>query len=106
LFASGAPEEIFSICKDADDEIKKQLVEQTSKGRRIIAVAHKKLLAGEESLEFSKLEKDLNFIGLISFEDPPRNGVEETIGRAATAGIRTIMVTGDHVLTARPSADL
>lgn len=105
LFASGAPEEIFSICKDADDEIKKQLVEQTSKGRRVIAVAHKKLLAGEESLEFSKLEKDLIFIGLISFEDPPRNGVEETIGRATTAGIRTIMVTGDHVLTARSIAE-
>lgn len=44
LFVSGAPEEIFSICKDADDEIKNQLVEQTSKGRRVIAVAYKKLL--------------------------------------------------------------
>jgi Ca2+-transporting ATPase len=105
LFASGAPEEIFSMCKDADDEIKNQLVEQTSKGRRVIAVAHKKLLAGEESLDFTKLEKDLNFIGLISFEDPPRNGVKETIARAATAGIRTIMVTGDHILTARSIAE-
>ena len=105
LFASGAPEEIFSMCKDADDEIKNQLVEQTSKGRRVIAVAYKKLLAGEESLDFSKLEKDLNFIGLISFEDPPRNGVKETIVKATAAGIRTIMVTGDHVLTARSIAE-
>ena len=42
----------------------------------------------------------MNFIGLISFEDLPKNGVKETISRAARAGIRTIMVTGDHVLTA------
>lgn len=100
LFASGAPEEIFSMCRDADDEIKDQLVEQTSKGRRVIAVAYKKLLPGEENLDFARLEKGLDFIGLISFEDPPRNGVKDTIARAARAGIRTIMVTGDHVLTA------
>ncbi len=100
LFASGAPEEIFSMCKDADDETKTQLVEQTSKGRRVIAIAHKKLLVGEENLDFARLEKNLDFVGLISFEDPPRNGVKETITRAARAGIRTIMVTGDHVLTA------
>lgn len=100
LFASGAPEEIFSICKDVDNEIKNQLVEQTSRGRRVIAVAYKKLLPGEENLDFAGLEKDLDFIGLISFEDTPRNGVKETIARAARAGIRTLMVTGDHVLTA------
>jgi Ca2+-transporting ATPase len=100
LFASGAPEEIFSMCEDVDNEIKNKLVEQTSKGRRVIAVAYKKLLPGEENLDFSRLEKDLDFAGLVSFEDPPRNGVKETIDRAAKAGIRTIMVTGDHVLTA------
>ena len=40
------------------------------------------------------------FVGLIGFEDPPRAGVKETISRAAKAGVRTIMVTGDHPLTA------
>lgn len=100
LFVTGAPEEIFSMCKDANDEIKAQLVEQTSKGRRVIAIAYKKLLPEEKDLDFARLEKDLDFMGLISFEDPPRNGVKDTISRAARAGIRTIMVTGDHVLTA------
>lgn len=100
LFVSGAPEEIFSMCKDANDEIKAQLVEETSKGRRVIGIAYKKLLPEEKDLDFARLEKDLDFMGLISFEDPPRNGVKDTISRAARAGIRTIMVTGDHVLTA------
>ncbi|MGE5379225.1 MAG: cation-translocating P-type ATPase, partial [Candidatus Aminicenantes bacterium] len=100
LFASGAPEEIISMCKAVDNETRDRLVEQTSRGRRVIAVAFKELLPGAENLDFSELEKDLDLTGLISFEDPPRNGVKETIARASRAGIRTIMVTGDHVLTA------
>lgn len=101
LFASGAPEEIFTMCHEISNDIKNELVEQTTKGRRVIAVAHKKLGLNEKNLDFAKLEKDLNFVGLISFEDPPRSGVKETIAKAARAGIRTIMVTGDHPLTAR-----
>ncbi len=100
LFVSGAPEEIFTMCPDIKDDIKNELNEQTSKGRRVIAVAYKKIVSGEESLSFNELEKKLDFEGLISFEDPPRNGVRETIAKAAEAGIKTIMVTGDHALTA------
>jgi len=101
LFASGAPEEIFSMCRDISGGIKNELIKQTSNGRRSIAVAYKKITLDEKNLDFSELEKGLNFAGLISFEDPPRNGVKETINKAAKAGIKTIMVTGDHPLTAR-----
>lgn len=101
LFASGAPEEIFAMCRNIDADVKDKLTEQASEGRRIIAVASKKLEAGEENIDFSGLEKNLDFTGLISFEDPPKRGVKETIAKAAAAGIRTIMVTGDHILTAR-----
>ena len=101
LFTSGAPEEIFTMCRDINNDIKNGLTEQTSKGRRVIAVAYKILTPAERNLDFTKLEKDLNFAGLISFEDPPRSGVKETIAKAVEAGIRTIMVTGDHPLTAR-----
>lgn len=82
-FLSGAPEEVFAACGCASPEMKAELQKQTENGRRVIAVAR-----GNE------------LIGLISFEDPPRSGVKETIARAAGAGIRTIMVTGDHPLTA------
>ncbi len=101
LFVSGAPEEILAICQNISDEIKNKLAEETARGRRVIAAAFKKLSPGEEQLDFSQLEKNLNFAGLISFEDPPRSGVKETIARVARAGVRTIMVTGDHPLTAR-----
>lgn len=101
LFASGAPEEIFGMCRKPDESLIKKLEEETSKGRRVIAIAYKEISSLDEKIDFSKLEKDLNPAGIISFEDPPRAGVTETIAKAAKAGIRTIMVTGDHPETAK-----
>lgn len=100
LFISGAPEEIFTMCRDIGDDINKKLAAETAKGRRVIAVAYKKINPAQKDFDFVKLEKELNFVGLISFEDPPRDGVKQTISQAAKAGIRTVMVTGDHPLTA------
>lgn len=100
LFLSGAPEEIFGSCSDISDDIKNALTRETEKGRRVIAIAYKKLTPQEMSLDFTDIEKEMDFVGLISFEDPPRKGVKETIAMAMRAGIRTIMVTGDHPLTA------
>jgi Ca2+-transporting ATPase len=100
IFLSGAPEEVFAVCRHVADDVKSRLEEETSKGRRVIAVAYKKLFPGSDDLPFAHVEKDMDFTGLISFEDPPRRGVRETIAGAAKAGIRTIMVTGDHSLTA------
>ncbi|MCX9011278.1 MAG: cation-transporting P-type ATPase [Candidatus Methanoperedens sp.] len=100
LFLSGAPEEVFRSCSGVSDDVKNALTRETEKGRRVIAVAYKKLTPEEANLDFTSLEKDMSFVGLISFEDPPREGVRETIAAAARAGIRTIMVTGDHPLTA------
>jgi len=63
-------------------------------------VAFKKLTASQINKDFKDLEKDLDLVGLISFEDPVREGVKETIGTSKKAGIRTIMITGDHPQTA------
>ncbi len=100
LFLSGAPEEIFGVCFNISKNIKAALSNEVENGRRVIAIAYKKLAPGEESLDFNEIEKEMNFAGLISFEDPPREGIKETIALAMMAGIRTIMVTGDHPSTA------
>ncbi len=100
LLSSGAPEEIFGCCSHISDDIKAALGNETEKGRRVIAIAYKKLTPGEKSLDFTEIEKEMNFAGLLSFEDPPREGVKETIALAMKAGIRTIMITGDHPSTA------
>ena len=100
LFMSGAPEEVFARCRNVGSGVRKKLAEETASGRRVIAVAFRKLGPAEKGLAIPKLEKGLELAGLICFEDPVRKGVEETIRDVTRAGIRTMMITGDHPLTA------
>ncbi len=100
LFMSGAPEEVLACCNRVGSDIRRELSRETAKGRRVIAVASRKLAPEMAELDFKRIEKNLEFIGLISFEDSVRKGVKSTIAEIARAGIRTIMVTGDHPATA------
>ncbi|MGA9387271.1 MAG: cation-transporting P-type ATPase [Candidatus Bathyarchaeia archaeon] len=99
LSTVGAPEEILSS-EGSNEPVDEELKEETAKGRRVIAVAEKAVSAEEADLPFSELEGNWDFVGLVSIEDPPRQGVKETIEAINRAGIRTIMVTGDHPQTA------
>jgi Ca2+-transporting ATPase len=99
LSSIGAPEEVLGST-GKNRPFDKELREETAKGRRVIAVAGKAVSAEDADLSFSELEKNWDFVGLVSIEDPPRQGVKETIESINKAGIRTIMVTGDHPQTA------
>jgi sodium/potassium-transporting ATPase subunit alpha len=76
-----------------------------SNGHRVLGFAEM-LLPGDkypEDFEFDKKEKnyplgDFIFVGLASLQDPPKHGVREAIGKCREAGIKVIMVTGDHPL--------
>jgi Ca2+-transporting ATPase len=72
----------------------------TDKALRVIAVAYKNLPKSFNKWEASELEQDLTFIGLIGMIDPPREEVKEAVFLCRQAGIKPIMITGDHVLTA------
>ncbi|WXG46718.1 MAG: cation-transporting P-type ATPase [Candidatus Atabeyarchaeum deiterrae] len=100
LFLIGAPEETLSLAKGDKGRIEQELRTEAEKGRRVVAVAQKTISPNERNLPFSDLEYGLNLTGLISLEDPPRKGVKETVDIAKQAGIRTMVVTGDHPLTA------
>ncbi|MDW7774518.1 MAG: cation-transporting P-type ATPase [Desulfobulbaceae bacterium] len=108
----GAPEKVVQACNrmigaqgDApfDDELRGQWVErskeQAARGLRILALAMK-----ETSRRDDQPYTDLTFLGLACFLDPPREEVKEAIAAAHTAGIRTIMITGDQIATARAIA--
>ena len=67
---------------------------------RVIAIAYKMYDQLPEDLNEESLEKDLTFMGLIGMIDPPREESTEAVMRAKEAGIRTVMITGDHIVTA------
>ncbi|KAF9199604.1 hypothetical protein BGZ49_010252 [Haplosporangium sp. Z 27] len=120
LLMKGAPERILRLCstilinneavpltaehsKAYDD----MYAHMASKGHRVLAFAQLLLPRDQypDSHVFDKEQKNypttnLCFVGLVSLEDPPKHGVREAIGRCRSAGIRVMMVTGDHPLTA------
>jgi Ca2+-transporting ATPase len=76
----------------------------TEKALRVLAVAYKNLPKSEIKAESSELENDLTFIGLVGMIDPPREEVKEAVYLCKQAGIKPVMITGDHVLTAKAIA--
>ncbi len=74
-----------------------------SDGMRVLAVARGEL--AESIGEREADERSLSYLGLIAFSDPPREGVSEALRECREAGIRVVMITGDHPLTAHAVAE-
>ena len=74
------------------------------KALRVIAVAYKDINVMPSKITSEELEIDLNFVGLVGMIDPPREGVKEAIRTCKRAGIKTVMITGDHIDTAKAIA--
>ena len=71
---------------------------------RVIAVSYVDLDFLPNKIEESTIEKNLIFVGLIGMIDPPRDGVKEAVRTCTKAGIKTVMITGDHIATANAIA--
>lgn len=67
---------------------------------RVLAVAVKKLSSVPENPTSEELENDLTFLGLLGMIDPPREEAKAAVATCVKAGIRPVMITGDHVVTA------
>ena len=72
---------------------------------RTVAVAYRAVPEGEQAAEDESVERDLTYLGLVGIIDPPRPEARSAIAEAADAGIRTVMITGDHPITAARIAD-
>lgn len=103
VITKGASEKISSILNDSVDADKMLAIsEQWAKdGMRVIAYAYKVVNKYEDLREIEKNMKWLNLIGMI---DPPREGVKLAIKECKTAGIKPVMITGDHPATAEAIA--
>jgi Ca2+-transporting ATPase len=93
-------ESIRQRIRDANDSM-------TQDALRVLALAYRvvKEAPKADSVAVDELEKDLVFIGMVGMIDPPREEVKPAMLRAAHAGIRTVMITGDYPNTARAVAE-
>ncbi len=116
-FTKGAPDEILKKCTHADingeilpmsDEIRAKIMEENTrmgnKALRVFAVAYKTYDAVPETMDSESLEFDMTFIGLTGMIDPVRPEVKDAIVECRGAGIKPIMITGDHINTAKAIA--
>ena len=112
-FTKGAPDEILVRCTSAlidgktvpmTDEIRGSILSankaMADKALRVLAVAKKELTEVPRSYEPEALENELCFVGLVGMIDPVRPEVKPAIDECRSAGIRPIMITGDHKDTA------
>lgn len=78
--------------------------QMAQKALRVIAVAYKDLDSLPSKIDSSSIENNLTFVGLVGMIDPPREGVKEAVSTCKNAGIKTVMITGDHLETAKAIA--
>jgi Ca2+-transporting ATPase len=101
--AKGAPETILGLSRLSREDHAVWIGktgELAANGHKVIAVAFKRIAESSGG----EPDRDYRFAGLLAFEDPVREGVREAVAKAQAAGIRVIMVTGDHVATAKAIA--
>jgi len=105
LYACGAPEKILDICnltKEIKEELEKEMKEFAQKGLRVVACASRRV---REDNSIEKLCNRLDFLGFIALKDPVRKEAIKAMGVCREAGMRPIIVTGDHKLTAKAVAE-
>lgn len=98
LVVLGAPEEILKL-SNTGKNIEDVLEAMSKEGLRVLAVAE-----SENANEDLKEIKGLNFVGLFAFKDTLRPEVHEAVQKAISAGIKVVMITGDHKITAEAIA--
>ncbi len=117
IFVKGAPDVLMPLCnreilgdgvRDLNDERRAGIADVNEslavEGLRTLGLAVRVVpsesLVGDAEDQASLVEQDLAFAGLIGMLDPPRSEARDAVARARRAGIRTLMITGDHPLTA------
>ena len=112
-FTKGAPESVLPLCTrqqgsaapaELTVDCRKKVLAQSQafaqQAYRVLAVAMREVERGVEQLEADTVEQGLTFLGLVAMMDPPHREVPDAIKKCRRAGVRVMMITGDHPLTA------
>ena len=95
---------IVNLTEDKIQSINKNNTEMAEKALRVIAVGFVDIDSLPNFIDTNTIENNLIFVGLIGMIDPPRIGVKEAVETCRRAGIKTVMITGDHIITAKAIA--
>lgn len=93
-------EKVERLNKSFNEKIQDAINDLASQALRTIAIGYKTISSPSGNIQESEVEKGLTFIGLQGIIDPPRPEVKDAVEECKKAGIKTIMITGDHVSTA------
>lgn len=114
--SKGAVEVILSKCSNLNEKEKQEILKKNDqmakRALRVLAIATKHFDKKQNTLgvksqntpDVESIENDLTFLGLVGMMDPPRKEVKEAIQTCKNAGIKVVMITGDHLLTAQAIA--
>ena len=104
-FTKGAPDILLQRCVNVDaPKLQQQVDDMAAKGHRVLGFAFRYWDALPENPDSETHESGMQFLGLTSIIDPPRDEVIDAVAQCKTAGIVPVMITGDHPLTAKTIA--
>ena len=116
IITKGAPDVLLRKCAKflqhgqvtdiylKEREITEYNIKMANNSLRVLGVAYIDVDALPTKMDSEIIENNLTFVGLIGMVDPPREGVKEAVLTCKNAGIKTVMITGDHIITAKAIA--
>ncbi len=117
IITKGAPDVLLKHCTNISEngrimpltantlaKIEKQNSLMADKALRVLAIAYSEVDKLPSKITSESVEQNLVFAGLVGMIDPPREGVKEAVATCKRAGIKTVMITGDHIATAKAIA--
>ncbi|MWJ26660.1 HAD-IC family P-type ATPase [Halomonas sp. ZH2S] len=115
ILVKGAPDRLLEMCdrmRSGDDDVEldrdeweQRIQTLSARGLRVLAVAEKKADQDLDELSPEAVENGLVLLGMVGLLDPPRETAVEAVKHCLRAGVRPVMVTGDHPVTARAIAE-
>src|SRR5690554_824563 len=108
IATKGGLDEVLAACTQIDAEQRAAIEDANARmahrALRVLALAGRRLDADDDVPHGQGAEQDLDFLGLVGMIDPPREQVPKTVAECTSAGITTVMITGDHAATAEAIA--